>query len=145
MGYTSIVCAVSGSEHSLKAAAHAAALAKKDGASLACVYAVDVTFLQGGLGASRHVAEESLEHLAIHILDGAEQAALAMGIKPKRIVRKGPVMEVLRQVVAEEKADLLVLGHEHRTFFEKLLFKGDVEDDIKELERQIGAGVTVVE
>ncbi|MCE5244479.1 MAG: universal stress protein [Syntrophobacteraceae bacterium] len=146
MGYKSIVCAVSGSPYSLKAAEHAAALAKQDGASLAFVYAVDATFFPGGvgMGASRHTAEESLERIAVHILESAAEAALGQGIEPRKIARKGPVMDVLRKVVAEERADLLVLGHEHRTFFEKYLFKGDVEDDVKELERQIGAKVIVV-
>ena len=147
MRYTSIVCAVTGSQHSMEAAARAAALAKKDGANLAYVYAVDSTFLQGGMGmgASRHMAEESLEHIAVHILNSAAQVALDQDIQPKKIVRKGPVMEVLRTVVAEEHADLLVLGHEHRTHFEKFLFKGDVEDNVLELKRQTGAEVMVIE
>jgi hypothetical protein len=47
-------------------------------------------------------------------------------------------------VVMEEKADLLVLGHEDRSFFEKLMFKGNVEDHVEELKQQTGTAVTVV-
>ena len=57
---------------------------------------------------------------------------------PKKIVRRGTVLEVLKQVVQEEKADLLVLGHEERTFFEKALFKGNVEDHVEELKTTDG-------
>jgi hypothetical protein len=46
--------------------------------------------------------------------------------------------------VQEEKADLLILGHEDRTFFEKALFKGNVEDHLEELKKQTGAEVTVI-
>jgi hypothetical protein len=44
----------------------------------------------------------------------------------------------------EQKADLLVLGHEERTFFEKHLFEGSVEDHIQELKARTGAEVTVI-
>ena len=54
------------------------------------------------------------------------------------------MLDVLKQVVAEEKADLLVLGHEERTFFDKLLLKGNVEDNIGELKQKTGADVTVI-
>ena len=36
------------------------------------------------------------------------------------------------------------VGHEDRTFFEKTLFKGSVEDHVEELKKQTGAEVTVI-
>ena len=146
MGYTSIVCGVTGSAHSQKAALEAAALAKKDNARLTYVYAVDISFLKSGITVqlSSSFAEESLDHLATHILDYAERLAQTQGVTPKKIIRRGLVLEVIKQVVVEEKADLLVLGHENRTFFEKAFFKGSVEDHVEELKQQTGIEVTVI-
>ena len=143
MEYTSIVCGVTGSAHSQKAALEAAHLARKNGARLTYVYAIDVTFLRGGITSAENV-EKSLERLGNHILEFAAEIASTEGVTPKKVVGKGHVMEVLKKTILEEKADLLVLGHQKRTFFEKALFKGSVENQIGELKRQTGVDVTVV-
>lgn len=143
MGVANIVCGVTGSTHAQKAALEAALLAKKENAGLVYVYAVDVTFLKGGLGHTDAV-EASLIKLGGQIVDLAEQIALAHGIQPKKIVRKGPVLEVLKQVIVEEKADLLVIGHEERTFFEKAMLKGAVERHVDKLKKETGVEVNVV-
>jgi nucleotide-binding universal stress UspA family protein len=124
----------------------AARLARQDGAELVYVYAVDLEFLAGGrMGSlSQDVIGTSLMTLGGHVLDYAEQIVASQGVKPKKIVRRGKVLDVLKQVVVEEKADLLVLGHEKRTFFEKALFKGDVEDHIQELKAQTGTEVKII-
>ncbi len=147
MGYTSIVCGVTGSEMSQKAALEAAALASEHSAKLTYVFAVDMEFLKASLGGrvSSSMAEDSLDHLGGHMLDNAEQLAKSKGVSPKKVVRHGPVLEVLKQVIVEEKAELLVLGHESRTFFEKVLFKGEVEDHIEELKKQMGIDVIVIQ
>jgi nucleotide-binding universal stress UspA family protein len=147
MAYKKIVCGVTASAHSQKAALEAARLARQDGAELVYVYAVDLDFLAGGrMGSlSQDVIGTSLEALGVHILDYAEQIAVAQGVKPKKIVRRGQVLDVLKQVMSEEKADLLVLGHEERTFFEKHLFKGDVEDHVQELKTRTGAEVKIIQ
>lgn len=146
MEYTSIVCGVTGSTHAQKAALEAAVLAKANNAKLTYVYAVDIGFLRSGITVqlSSEFAEDSLMHLGKHILEHAEKLAESQGVSPKTLVRKGPVLDVLKAVVSEEKADLLVLGHEPRTFFEKAFFKGDVEDHVQELKEQTGTEVTVV-
>jgi len=145
MGYTSIVCGVTGSSHAHKAALEAAVLAKQHNARLTYVYAVDVGFLKTGVGGlSVSLAENGLDHLGSHILEFAEELAQSQGVTPKKIVRRGPVLQVLKEVLLEEKADLLVLGHEERTFFDKALFKGSVEDHVAELKQQTGTEVTVI-
>jgi nucleotide-binding universal stress UspA family protein len=143
MEYTSIVCGVTGSAHSQKAALEAAHLARKNGARLTYVYAVDITFLRGGITITQNV-EKSLERLGNHIVKIAVEIASTLGVTPKKVVGKGHVMEVLKKTILEEKADLLVLGHQKRTFFERALFKGSVENQIGELKRQTGIDVTVV-
>ena len=144
MEYRNIVCGVTGSAHAQKAALEAATLAKRHNANLIYVYAVDITFLRGGFMLPHQHVEESLEMLGNHILELAAQIALTQGVTPKKILRRGTVLEVLKTVVREEKADLLVLGHEQRTFFEKALFKGSVEDHVQELKQQTGVDVNVV-
>jgi nucleotide-binding universal stress UspA family protein len=146
MAYNSIVCGVTGSTHSQKAALEAAILAKRDSARLTFVYAVDTGFLKSSLGGrlSSNLAQDGLNRLGAHILDFAEQLAQSQGITPKKIVRVGAVLEILKQVLQEENADLLVLGHENRTFLEKALFKGQVEDHIDELKQQTGTEVTII-
>ena len=145
MRYTSIVCGVTGSAHAQKAALEAAALAKQHNARLTYVYVVDVGSLTASIGGlSKSLAEDGLDRLGGHILGFVEQLAQSQGVTPKKIVRRGTVLEVFRQVVLEEKADLLILGHEKRTFFEKAMFKGSVEDHIQELKQQTGVEVSVV-
>jgi nucleotide-binding universal stress UspA family protein len=146
MPYRSIVCGVTGSTHAQKAALEAAALAKANNAKLTYVYAVDIGFLRSGITVQlpSEFAEDSLMHLGSHILEHAAKLAESQGVSAQQVVRKGPVLDVLRAVVSEEKADLLVLGHEKRTFFEKAFFKGEVEDHVQELKEQTGAEVTVI-
>ncbi|MCU0588278.1 MAG: universal stress protein [Syntrophobacteraceae bacterium] len=143
MAYQCIVCGVTGSAHAQSAALEAAILAKEHHARLVYVYAVDTSFLRGGV-ASQSGVQTSLVKLGNHILDMAEELARAQGVTPVKVVRKGSVLEVLKAVVMEEKADLLMLGHEKRTMFEKALFHGEVEDHIRELEQQTGASVKVI-
>jgi nucleotide-binding universal stress UspA family protein len=146
MAYTSIVCGVTGSLHAQEAALRAAILAKENNARLTYVYAVDMTFLRGGITMSLPSDDvaKSLERLGGHILNMAEEIAQSQGITPKKVVRQGKVLDVLKSVMQEQKADLLVLGHEKRTFFEKAMFHGEVEDHVAELKQQTGAEVTVV-
>jgi nucleotide-binding universal stress UspA family protein len=146
MSYKKIVCGVTASAHSQKAALEAARLAKQDGAKLVYVYAVDTTFLETGRAVSltEDVVADSLQKVGENILELAGQIAASQSVKPKKIVRRGRVLDALKQVVVEEKADLLVLGHEKRTFFEKALFKGEVEDHAQELKAHTGIEVKIV-
>jgi nucleotide-binding universal stress UspA family protein len=146
MGYKSIVCAVTGSEPGKKAAMRAATIAKADGADLTYVYAVDLTFLRGGRTglATSHQVELSLEDLGRHILDSVEEIARTQGVAARKLILKGPVQEVLKKVILEQRADLLILGHEDRTFFEKFLMEGDAEDHIERLKKETGVDVAVI-
>ncbi len=146
MGYKSIVCGVTGSSHAQKAAFEAASMARENNAKLTYVYAVDMGFLRTGIAVelSTDSAEESMVRLGEHIVAMAAELAASQGVSPGTVVRKGPVLEVLKQVMKEEDADLLVLGHEERTFFEKHRFKGEVEDHVQKLKQETGADVAVI-
>ena len=120
MTYKSIVCGVTGSEPSQKAAREAARLAKENQAGLVFVYAVDTKFLKGmTIQLTSDFAEKTLEHLGGHILERAEESAQAQGVTPRKIIRSGAVLEVLKQIIGEEKADLLVLGMKTVPFLKK--------------------------
>jgi nucleotide-binding universal stress UspA family protein len=146
MAYSTIVCGVTASAHAQKAALEAAIMAKDNNAKLVYVYAVDSTFLRSGISMylTSQCIEESLERIGAQILELAEQIALTQGVTPRKVIQRGPVVEVLKKVIQEEKADLLVIGHEERTFFEKALLKGDVETHVKQLETATGAAVSII-
>lgn len=145
MDYKKIVCAVTGSETSERAAREAAFLARESGASLIFLYAVDASFLQGMTVEVRpEFAEKSLEHMGGHILERMEQIARQEGVQAKGLLKKGRLMEVIREVALEEGADLLVLGKEEPSFFEKVLFRDEVEDHVKELRERTGVEVMLV-
>ena len=146
MGYKCIVCGVTGSVHAQQAALKAATLAARDGARLIYVYAADVSFLAGSLMVqnAQGYAEDSLVNMGSHILDHAEVLVKHLGVTPEKLVKRGPPREVLRQVVIEEKADLLVVGHEERTRIERKLVNGEVEAHIDAFRQATGAEVIVV-
>jgi nucleotide-binding universal stress UspA family protein len=145
MGYTKIVCGVTGSLHSQKAALEAAVLANQSHAELIYVYVIDVSFLKRGSGyITSGAVADSLDRLGEQFLKVAEELAKTQGVTARKILKKGEVLDVLIQVVQEEKADLLVLGHEPRTFIEKALFNGSVEDHQEQLKKQTGAEVMVI-
>ena len=142
MDYKTIICGVTWSEASQKAALEAARLAKENKACLIYVYAVNPPFLAGmAAELNPDFGQEILENLGKKILERAEEISLTEGITPKKILRPGAILEVLKQVLAEEKADLLVISHQDRSFFEKGLLRGEVEDPILELILQTGVQV----
>lgn len=146
MVYGTIVCGVTGSPNAQKAALEAAVLAKRDGAKLIYVYAVDDSAFRTGrlVELGTQSIDESLENLGVHILNHVEVIAKTQGVSPEKILRKGAVLDVLKQVITENKADLLVLGHEDRSYFDRMLYKGSVGDRIQELQEQTGVEVSVI-
>lgn len=146
MGYKCIVCGVTGSESAQKAALEAAVLARKNSAKLIYVYAVDASFLGKSLMAevSQTHVEDSLVNLGDHILDHAEALVRHLGVLPEKIIRKGSPMQILKEVILEKEADLLVVGHEERTRFERRLLQGEVEEHIEAFKKETGVEVTIV-
>lgn len=147
MGYNCIVCGVTGSESAQKAALEAAVLARRDSAKLIYVYAVDASFLGRSLMAevSQTHVEDSLVNLGNHIVDHAEELVGHLGVLPEKIIKKGSPMQVLKEVILERKADLLVVGHEERTRFERRLLQGEVEEHIEAFKKETGIEVMIVE
>ena len=147
MPYRSIVCGVTGSEHAIKAVERAVMLARRDNARLTFVHAVDDSFVRSGPGAIEVTSEDvdkGLENIGKHLLDRAVRIAVEQGVTADKVMKRGLVLEVLRQVIQERNADLLLIGHEERSFFNRILFKGNVEDHVQELRNQTGIEVEIV-
>lgn len=143
--YRVIVCAITGSEVSQKAVLGAALLAKENEAHLILVYAVDASFVKGTtVELPTGFAEEQMERLGNKLLDQAENIAKEQGTSCEKIMRKGPLLKVIAEVASETGGELLVLGLESRSFFEKILFGATLQDDVRELRRQTGLEVAII-
>ena len=143
--YKTIICGVTGSQVSQKAVLGASLLSKENDARLILLYAVDVSFVKGmTVELPSGFAEEQMERLGRRILDEAEEIARQEGMDCEKLMRRGPLVEVAAQVAAERGGDLLVLGLESRSFFEKVLSWSPVEEQVEELKKRTGMEVVVI-
>lgn len=118
------MCGVTGFEVSERAVREAAFLAKQRGARLIITYSVDTSFLQGiTIELRPEFAEHHLEQMGKHILERMADLAREEGVEPICVMKKGSMLEVLKEVAVENKGSLLVLGKEEPSFFHKVLFK----------------------
>ncbi len=146
MGYNKIVCGVTCSEASARAAAKAAGIAQEMGAELIFLNVADITFIKGStISLQRTFAEDTLFNFGNQCLKFAGEIASALGVQARTVSRRGRIRDVIREVILEEKADLLVIGHEQRTFFERFIFNGEVEKHVARIKENIDIDVIVVE
>lgn len=144
-GYRNIICGVSGSQVSQKAVLGASLLCKENDAHLILVYAVDVSFVKGvTVELPSGFAEEQIERLGKRVLEEAEQIAKEEGVDCEKLMRTGSMVDVLAEVAAERGGDLLVLSLEPRSFFEKVLFRAAIEEEVEELRSRTGREVVVI-
>jgi nucleotide-binding universal stress UspA family protein len=125
----SIVCGVTASMRSQRAASDAAVLAAETGAKLTYVHVVEIPSLSERFAdrLTRAFKEAILVETGIQILVNAERIAKARGITPDKYLKKGEFTTCLRDVMEECDSDLLVLGGRTGTIFESLGFdKGNV-------------------
>ncbi len=62
----------------------------------------------------------------------------------EKLMRTGSMVDVLAEVAAERGGDLLVLSLEPRSFFEKVLFRAAIEEEVEELRSRTGREVVVI-
>lgn len=143
--YRTIVCAATGTEVSQKAVMGACLLARENDAHLILVYAVDVSFVKGmTVELPTGFAEEQMERLGTRVLDEAEEIAREQGVNCEKVMRKGSLLRVAAEVAAEREGDLLVVGLESRSFFEKVLLRDAFDEQLEELRRQTAMQVVVI-
>ena len=123
-GPSAILVGVDGSETSLRAAAYAAGLARRQHTRLIIVYA---STPPGGLlatldfsGATLRLQRDLQKDMEAQLnaaVDGWEHAGL---VKARVVVRRGNPLQVLREVADEVRADAVVVGSStglgHRMF-----------------------------
>ncbi|AUG81726.1 universal stress protein UspA [Kitasatospora sp. MMS16-BH015] len=108
-GPTTILAAVDGSRTSLRAAAYAAGLARRQGSRLLVVYVANVGVLAGASAAGAVAARESAEATAedLHrMIDLARQR----GVELTLTTRTGDPYTEITKYAEEIRADALVVG-----------------------------------
>ena len=113
-GPRTIVVGVDGSETSLRAAAYAAGLARRQRTKLVVVYARSAP---GGLlamvdlsGLAGRAAMETQEELAAQLQAELHKQARVWGVDAELVVRSGDPLSVLSEVAAEVRADAVIVG-----------------------------------
>lgn len=143
--YKTIVCGVTGSEISQKAVLGASLLSKENDAHLILVYAVDISFVKGmTVELPIGFAQEQMERLGRRVLEEAEQIARQQGVECEKVMRTGALVEVMEGLAQERGGELLVLGLESKSFFEKVLFGASIEEQVEELRRRTKMEVLII-
>jgi nucleotide-binding universal stress UspA family protein len=109
-GFTRVVIAVDGSEVSLRAAEHAAHIAKQDGAELLALHVVPAPQfeVQGGLADNYADARRSAKKWMKEVEDIA--ARNGIGVKTEIVVGAYSVVDAILGYAETMKADLIVTG-----------------------------------
>lgn len=112
-GPSAILVGIDGSTTSLRAAAYAAGLARRQGARVTFVYVTPLATRGGGVpgGAGLAVAErEASDAVAEELRTRAGEAARELGISTTFVAAHGDPFTELRRVADEIRADAVVVG-----------------------------------
>jgi len=125
----SILIATDFSEASEKALRYSLALARFYGSKLCLAHVVSSLGLtMAGPGAIA-ACEEAVLREAADLEDSLIQAGALTGIQHKFIVRQGDIWPELREIIRQERTDLLVVGTHGRHGIHKLIF-GSIAEQI---------------
>ena len=110
-GPSALVVGVDGSDSSLRAAAYALGLARRQRARLFAVYArrEPGTFLTFGGTAVQAIVEAQSE-VESQLLEMLDQQAREWGVDARLVVRPGDPLRILGQVAEEVKASGIIVG-----------------------------------
>lgn len=113
-GPAAIVVGVDGSDTSLRAAAYAAGLARRQRTRLVAVYArahpSSVLAMADPGGAATTAALDAQDEVETQLRELLDRQAHAWGVEARLVVRHGDPMTVLSDVAEEVRADAVIVG-----------------------------------
>ena len=109
-GPTRILAGVDGSDTSLRAAAYAAGLARRQGAKLIVLYVKTLSMTSAAAPEATAAMNETRDQIAADLLEQIEQNAPRLGLDVELVVREGSPYSELVQLANERKVDAVVIG-----------------------------------
>lgn len=113
-GPATIVVGVDGSDTSLRAAAYAAGVARRERTQLIVVYArrspAGMASIPDSSGVMIAVAYQTQDEIVAQLREAIDQQQRAWGVQARLVVRPGDPFAVLSAVAREVRADCVVVG-----------------------------------
>jgi nucleotide-binding universal stress UspA family protein len=114
-GPARILVGIDGSPTSLRAAAYAAGLARRQGSRLVCLYVAPSMALAGQLAATAGAMMQTQDEIAQNLRDMVNEGARSVGVEALFVLRHGNPYRQLIQVAAEFRVDAVVVGASTRS------------------------------
>jgi len=105
-----IVAAVDGSTTSLRAAAYAAGLARRQSAELVVIFVISVTAMGGLMPEAAVALSESQLEIAEELRHQVEEGAARAGIRARFVKTKGDAYTQISRICGEVLADAVIVG-----------------------------------
>jgi nucleotide-binding universal stress UspA family protein len=109
-GPARILVGIDGSGTSLRAAAYAAGLARRQGSRLVALYVAPSTALAGQLAATAGAVLQTQREIADNLRDLVTEGARHVGIEADFVIRRGNPYRELIAVAEEFRVDAVVVG-----------------------------------
>jgi nucleotide-binding universal stress UspA family protein len=109
-GPARIMVAIDGSDSSLRAAAYAAGLARRQASRLIAVYVAPSMALAGQLAATAGAMLQTQQEIAENLRDMVTDGARLVGIEAQFVLRHGNPYREINNAAAEFRVDAVVVG-----------------------------------
>jgi nucleotide-binding universal stress UspA family protein len=109
-GPATILVAVDGSETSLRAAAYAAGMARRQHGKLVCLYVRTVPGLAAMAPGGAAAVDETHDEVAQEIRAAVQENAARLGVDARFLVREGNPYTAITEVASELHADAVMVG-----------------------------------
>ena len=114
-GPTRILVGIDGTEPSMRAAAYAAGLARRQGSRLIALYVAPSMALAGQLAATAAAMLQAQREIAQNLRDLVTEGARLVGIEAAFVLRQGNPYRELVRVADEFRVDAVVVGASTRS------------------------------